>query len=80
MTIILISDSGYPIKPFLWSKLSVASTHEQLCNESLIRTRSCVERSFGMLKLWFLILSVGNVENIKVKAVIVESTCNFSIS
>lgn len=50
---IIIGDSGYPIRPFLLTKLAVASTrgeHSYLHNESLIRIRNCIELSFVVLK------------------------------
>lgn len=70
---LLIGDSGDPIRPYILTKLSVASTRdEQLYNESIIRTENCIERSFGVWMRRFPILSVGiNINNKKVEAVIV---------
>lgn len=79
---LLIGDSGYPIRPFLLTKLSIASTRaEQLYNESIIRTRNCIERSFGVYKRRFPILSVGiNINASKVESVVVATAVLHNIA
>ena len=57
---ILVGDAGYPIQNFLMTPLTVTNTIAQnLYNESLIRTRNPVERSYGVWKRRFPILSNG---------------------
>ena len=79
---LLIGDSGYPIRPFLLTKLSIALTRaEQLYNESIIRTRNCIERSFGVYKRRFPILSVGiNINVSKVESVVVATAVLHNIA
>ncbi|KAG5866530.1 hypothetical protein JTB14_007730 [Gonioctena quinquepunctata] len=73
---VLIGDSGYEVLPYLMVPLPrPVSPEEQLYNESLIRTRSTVERLFEVWKRRFPILSTGiriSRENIqKADAIIV---------
>jgi len=79
---LLIGDNGYPIRPFLLTKLSISPTRaEQLYNESIIRTRNCIERSFGVYKCRFPILSVGiNINVSKVESVIVATVVLHNIA
>jgi len=79
---LLIGDSGYAIRPFLLTKFTSATTQdEQLYNESLIRTRNCIEQSFGVWKRRFPILSVGvNISIKKVEAVIVATSVLHNIA
>ncbi|XP_066583898.1 putative nuclease HARBI1 [Prorops nasuta] len=58
---ILLGDSGYPCLPYLLTPLqNPESPGEVLYNESLIRTRSMVERCFGVFGKMFPILTIGS--------------------
>lgn len=51
---IIVGDSGYPVKPYLMTPLrQTRNLPENLYNESLIRTRNVVERSYGVWKKRF---------------------------
>uniref|UniRef100_A0A8D8ZAY7 Nuclease HARBI1 n=1 Tax=Cacopsylla melanoneura TaxID=428564 RepID=A0A8D8ZAY7_9HEMI len=57
---VLIGDAGYECRPYLLTPLANPQTDaEANYNESLIRTRNVVERTFGVLKRRFPILSTG---------------------
>jgi hypothetical protein len=57
---VLVGDSGYPIKPYLITPLlNVRNRAENLFNESQIRTRNVVERSYGVWKRRFPALAMG---------------------
>lgn len=46
---LLVGDSGYPIKKYLITPLQhINNETENLFNESQIRTRNIVERSYGI--------------------------------
>lgn len=72
---LIIADSGYPNKKFLITPLSNPTTQEEnLFNESLIRTRCTVERSYGVWKRRFPILSLGiRLNHRKVQSIIVAT-------
>lgn len=72
---LIVADSGYPNKNYIMTPLlNVSSPEENLYNESQIRTRNCVERSYGVWKRRFPILSLGIRLNFqKVQAVIVAT-------
>ncbi|KAJ8977114.1 hypothetical protein NQ317_005242 [Molorchus minor] len=58
---LLVGDNGYPIKPYLITPLrNVRNEAEALLfNESQIRTRNVVERSYGVSKRRFPALAMG---------------------
>lgn len=57
---VIVGDSGYPIKPYLITPLRQPRNEaENLFNESQIRTRNVVERSYGVWKRRFPGLALG---------------------
>lgn len=57
---VLVGDSGYPVKPYLITPLrNPRNGAEVLFNESQIRTRNVVERSYGVWKRRFPGLALG---------------------
>jgi len=82
---IVVGDSGYPCNRWLMTPLTrVGTSAEALYNESLIRTRNCVERSYGVWKRRFLVLSLGirlkvkEVEAIVVATAVLHNICNLN--
>lgn len=58
---ILLGDSGYPNLPYLMTALNNPVTPaEQLYNETQIRTRCIVERTFGIWSRKFAVLNIGS--------------------
>ncbi|XP_066590854.1 putative nuclease HARBI1 [Prorops nasuta] len=58
---LILGDSSYPCLPYLLTPLQNPTTPaEVLYNESQIRTRSMVERCFGVLVKQFSVLSRGS--------------------
>ncbi|XP_031331955.1 putative nuclease HARBI1 [Photinus pyralis] len=56
----LVGDSGYPVENYLMTPLLNPNTPAQhLYNEAQIRTRNVVERSYGVWKRRFAVLSLG---------------------
>lgn len=57
---LLRGDSGYPVRPYLIPPLNNPRTEaETLFNESQIRTRNVIERTFGIWKRRFPVWSLG---------------------
>lgn len=57
---LLLGDGGYPVRSYLITPLNnPQNATENLFNESQIRTRNVIERTFGIWKRRFPILSVG---------------------
>jgi hypothetical protein len=79
---VLVSDAGYPVKNNLLTPLSQTHTRgENLYNEALIRTRNPVERSYGVWKRRFPILSNGiNLNIAKVQRIIVATAVLHNIA
>lgn len=71
----IVADSGYQNKKYIMTPLvNVTTPEENLYNESLIRTRCCVERSYGVWKRRFPILSLGmRLKLEKVQCIIVAT-------
>ncbi|XP_018377351.1 PREDICTED: putative nuclease HARBI1 [Trachymyrmex cornetzi] len=58
---LLLGDSGYPNLPYLMTPLlNPTKPAEHLYNEAQIRTRSRIERCFGIWKRRFAVLSIGS--------------------
>ncbi|KAB0804174.1 hypothetical protein PPYR_01144 [Photinus pyralis] len=56
----LTGDGGYPLRQYLITPLADPQTEaERLFNEAQIRTRNVIERTFGVWKRRFPVLSVG---------------------
>lgn len=56
----LVGDSGYACRSYMMTPLDTArSLQEQLYNESQIRTRNPIERTFGVWKRRFPALALG---------------------
>lgn len=72
---LLVGDSGYAIKRYLITPLANTRTAaENLFNESLIRTRNPIERTFGIWKRRFPILAFGIREKFdRIKAIIIAT-------
>jgi hypothetical protein len=72
---LLMGDGGYPLKSYLITPLANTNTRaENLFNEAQIRTRNPVERSYGVWKRRFPILSSGiSLKTEKVQWIIVAT-------
>jgi len=80
---VLVADSGYAVQRYVITPLLNPLTHvETLFNESQIRTRNPVERSYGVWKRRFPILSLGiNIKNLNtVQAIIVATAVLHNIA
>uniref|UniRef100_A0AAR5QEP2 Putative nuclease HARBI1 n=1 Tax=Dendroctonus ponderosae TaxID=77166 RepID=A0AAR5QEP2_DENPD len=72
---VILGDSGYGNSNYLLTPLSNPLTAaEKLYNESHIRTRNCVERSYGVWKRRFPILSLGMRVNAELSKIIIVAT------
>lgn len=79
---LILGDSGYPNKKYIMTPLlNPHNPEECLYNESQIRTRCCVERSYGVWKRRFPILSLGirlhfkKVQSIIVATAVLHNIC-----
>jgi hypothetical protein len=79
---VLVADAGYPVKKYLLTPLFQTHTRgENVYNEALIRTRNPVERSYGVWKRRFPILSNGiNLNIAKVQRIIVATAVLHNIA
>ncbi|XP_036319952.1 putative nuclease HARBI1 [Rhagoletis pomonella] len=82
---IVVADSGYPCNRWTMTPLLRVNTPtEALYNESQIRTRNCVERSYGVWKKRFPVLSLGirlhsrEVERTIVATAVLHNVCNLN--
>ncbi|CAH2106033.1 unnamed protein product [Euphydryas editha] len=78
----LLGDSAYPLKPYLLTPLlNPESRGEQLYNESLIRSRNCIERTFGVWKRRFPVvaltmrLSLQNAHAVIIATAVLHNIC-----
>lgn len=73
---ILVGDSGYKNTRYLATPfLDPATPLEELYNQSQIRTRVCVERSYGVLKRRFPCLSMGLRVDVSAVRDIITACC-----
>lgn len=79
---LIVGDSGYRLTPYLLTPLlQTTNEAEALYNESLIRTRNVVERSYGIWKRRFPALAMGlRVKLETTQAVIVASAILHNIA
>lgn len=71
----ILGDSGYAVENYLMTPLANPTTRaENLYNESLIRTRNVVERSYGIWKRRFPCLSMGIRTKIETTLKIIVAT------
>lgn len=53
-SLLTVGDSGYPLEPWLMTPLSTATTRQEMAyNSAHCKTRSIIERCFGVLKSRF---------------------------
>lgn len=80
---VLVADSGYSMQSYLITPMLNPNTNvENIFNEAQIRTRNPVERSYGVWKRRFPILSLGiNVKNMDtIQAIIVATAVLHNIA
>lgn len=73
----LLGDSGYPNEPWLLTPYErVTELHQEIFNKLHIKTRNCVERSFGVLKSIFrCLLRQRTLHYTPVKAASITNAC-----
>lgn len=72
---VIVGDNGYAVRKYLITPLAnPQSPAENLFNESQIRTRNVIERTFGVWKRRFPILSVGMRCRISLMQVVIVAT------
>lgn len=73
---LIVADSGYANSQYVVTPyLNPQNAHEELYNESLIRTRNPVERSYGVLKRRFPILSFGSRLKMETTQAMIVACC-----
>ncbi len=79
---LLVGDSGYTPTNYLLTPLREPVTQaERQYNEALIRTRVCIERTFGVWKRRFPVLAIGiNVKMTTAESVIVATAVLYNIA
>ncbi|KAK5650112.1 hypothetical protein RI129_001141 [Pyrocoelia pectoralis] len=79
---LLVGDSGYAIRRYLITPLGNTRTAaENLFNESQIRTRNPIERTFGIWKRRFPILSLGiRVKLERIEAIVIATAVLHNIA
>nr|CAD7580943.1 unnamed protein product [Timema californicum] len=71
----LLGDGGYEVRSYLLTPLAAPTTvAEQLYNESQIRTRNVAERTYGVWKRRFPILSLGMRVHVQLAQNIIVAT------
>lgn len=72
----LLGDSGYPCRRYLLTPLlNTGTPAERRYNDAHIKTRNCIERTFGVLKRRFPCLSLGLRVNLLKAIPIIVATC-----
>lgn len=79
---LIVADGGYQCKRYLMTPLRTCTEpKERLYNESQIRTRNCIERSYGVWKRRFPVLVTGmklklsTVQSIIVATAVLHNVC-----
>lgn len=73
---LVVADSGYANSQYVVTPFINPGNHiEELYNESIIRTRNPVERSYGVLKRRFPVLSFGLRLNLPTTQAVIVACC-----